>query len=76
MVAMFLPKNTTVLIQPLDQGFTLALKAYYQWALLTAVIKSELQMPQFLKTVTRKNMAYNIGLAWTNISSMPIKNCW
>jgi hypothetical protein len=70
MVAMFLPKNTTALIQPLDQGFTQAFKAFYQWTLLIPVIKSGLQMPQFLKTVTHKNMAYNIGLAWTNISSM------
>jgi hypothetical protein len=44
--------------------------------LLTAVVNSELQVPQFLKTVALKNMAYSIGLAWKNSSSMTIKNCW
>jgi hypothetical protein len=43
--------------------------------MLTAVINSELQVPKFLNGVTLKNMAYNIGLAWKNISSMTIKNC-
>jgi hypothetical protein len=73
---MILPKNTTALIQPMDQGIIPAFKAYYRQALLTAVITSELQVPQFLKTVTLKNMAYNIiGLVWKNFS-FRIKNCW
>jgi hypothetical protein len=33
-------------------------------------------VPQFLKTVTLKNVAYRIRLAWKNISSRTIKNCW
>jgi hypothetical protein len=32
-------------------------------------------VPQFLKTVTF-NIACNTGLAWKNINSMTIKNCW
>jgi hypothetical protein len=31
---------------------------------------------QFLKTVTFKNVAYNIGFTWKNISSLTLKNCW
>jgi hypothetical protein len=33
-------------------------------------------VPQFLKTVTLKNIAYSSGLAWKNISSLTVKNCW
>jgi hypothetical protein len=39
-VVMFLPKNTTALIQHLDQGTIRAFKAYYRRALLTAVVNS------------------------------------
>jgi hypothetical protein len=71
-VSIFLPKNTTALIQPLDEGIIRAFEAYYRQALLTAVVSSELQVPQFLKTIRLKY----IGLAWKNISYMTIKNCW
>jgi hypothetical protein len=75
-VATFLPKNTTALIQPLDQGIIRAFKAHYRRELLTAVINSELQVQEFLKKVTLKDMAYNIGLAWKKITSTTIQNCW
>jgi hypothetical protein len=60
----------------LDQGIVRAFIAYYRRALFKPVINSELQVPDFLKTVTLKNMAYNIGLARRTTSSMTIKNCW
>ena len=67
-VPTFLPKNTTVLIQPIDQGIIGALEAHYWWKLLTIVISSELQVQEFLKAVTLENKAYNIGLAWNKIT--------
>jgi hypothetical protein len=75
-VVMFLPTNTTVLIRSLEEVIIQAFKTYYQQAVLTAVVNSELQVLQFLKTVTLKNIAYSIGLAWKNINSLTVKNCW
>jgi hypothetical protein len=40
--AMFLPKNTTALIQPTDQGIIRACKAFYRGELLRGVVNSEL----------------------------------
>jgi hypothetical protein len=40
--AMFLPTNTTALIQPMDQGIILACKAYCHCELLGGVVNSEL----------------------------------
>jgi hypothetical protein len=39
----------------------------YRRALFTALVNSEQQVPQFLKTATLKNMTYNIGVALRNI---------
>jgi hypothetical protein len=43
---MFLPKNTTALIQPLDQGITRAFKALYRGGLLSETGNPELQVPE------------------------------
>jgi hypothetical protein len=66
---MFLPTDTTVLIQSLEEGIIQAFKAYCQQALLTAVVNSELKVLQFMKTVTLKNIACNTGLTWKDVSS-------
>ena len=73
---MFLPKNTTALIQPLDQGIILTFKAHYRRGLLSEIVNSELQVTDFLKTVTLKNATYSIGLALDKVSPMSIENCW
>jgi hypothetical protein len=61
--AMFLPKNTTALIQPMDQGIIFACKAYYRCELLGGVVNSELQVTEFLKTLMLKDVVYSVGLA-------------
>jgi hypothetical protein len=71
-----LPKNTTALIQTLDQGIIRAFEAYYHGGLLNEIGNSELQVTEFLKTVTFKNVAYSIGLAWDEVSPTSVENCW
>jgi hypothetical protein len=51
---MFLPKDTTTLIQPLDQGVIRAFRTHYHSGLLSEIGSSEHQVTQFLKTVTLK----------------------
>jgi hypothetical protein len=73
---MFLPKNTTALIQPMDQGIIRACKAFYRGELLGGVVNSELQVTEFMKTLTLKDVAYSVGLAWGKITPTTITNCW
>jgi hypothetical protein len=45
--AMFLPRNTTALIQPMDKCIIRVCKAYYRGELLDGVVNSELQVTEF-----------------------------
>jgi hypothetical protein len=54
-----------------DQSIIRAFKADYRPTLLKSVVSSELQVSDFLKTVT-----HNIALALKPTSSMTIENCW
>jgi hypothetical protein len=74
--AMFLPTNTTALIRPMDQGNIQAHKAYYRGELLGGVVNSDLQVTEFLKTLTLKGIAYSAGFAWGKITPTTIANCW
>jgi hypothetical protein len=62
--AMYLPKNTTALIQPLDQGIIYSFKVNYRWELLLSLLSSERDVPEFLTLITLNDVAYKIGLAW------------
>lgn len=73
---MFLPKNTTVLIWPMDQSIIRACKTYYCSELLSGLVNSELQNTEFLNTLMLKEAAYSVGLAWERITPTTIVNCW
>jgi hypothetical protein len=65
--ATFLPKNTTAPIQK---------KAYCRVELLCEGVNSELQATEFLKTLTLKDVAYSVSLAWEEIKTKATGNCW
>jgi hypothetical protein len=73
--AMFLPKNTTALIQPMDQGIIRACKDCYCGELLGGVVNSEMQVTEFLKTLTLKDVVHGAGLSWGKITPTTIANC-
>jgi hypothetical protein len=73
---MYLPKNTTALIQPLDQGIMYNFKVNYRWELLLSLLSSGCDVPEFLKLLTLKEVAYKIGLALDCISKETVQNCW
>jgi hypothetical protein len=58
---MFLPKNITKLINPMDQGLIKAFKAYYHGK-LPGDVNSELKITEF-PIITLKGAAYCVGLA-------------
>lgn len=59
---MFLPKNTTVLIQPLDQDIIHAFKVNYRRELLLNFLSADNDVTNFLKALTLKDVASKIGL--------------
>jgi hypothetical protein len=66
--ATFLPQHTTALVQPTDKGITRVSGACYHSQLPGRVVNSELQVTEFLKTLTLKDVAYSVRLAWGNIT--------
>lgn len=73
---MFLPQNTTALIQPLDQGIIRAFKAHYRRELLGAIVSSDDDMEAYLKSLNLKGVAYSVGLAWQSVTQPTIQHCW
>jgi hypothetical protein len=65
--AMHLPKNTTALI------YSFMVK--YRRELLLSLLLSDRDVPEFLKLITLKDIAYKICLAWESISKDSIRNC-
>ncbi|XP_048255252.1 jerky protein homolog-like [Haliotis rufescens] len=74
--AFLLPKNTTSLIQPLDQGIIKAYKAHYRRFLVSALVDRGLDPVAFLKTVTVKDAVLHTSKAWMKVTPATINNCW
>lgn len=73
---LYLPKNTTALIQPLDQGIINAFKVNYRRELIKSLLSSDDEITKFLKSMTLKEVAYVVGIAWNAISNITVMNCW
>ena len=73
---MFLPKNTTAHIQPLDQGIIKYFKSNYRRELLLSAIASPADVPTFVKQITVKDAIYTCGGAWDNVTPKTVNNCW
>lgn len=76
---LFLPVNSTSKIQPLDQGIINAFKAKLASKKLSDIIEkieSGENLFELYKKITVKNAICYIYLAWQEISSSTIKNCF
>jgi hypothetical protein len=73
-IAVFLPKNTTVLIHSVVQGIIKAFKACYCGEACSGVVNSKLQITEFLKTML-KIVAY-IAQLGGKIMLATVENCW
>jgi len=54
----YLPKNTTSLIQPLDQGIIATFKKLYKRKPVTNIISTDTPVTDFLKSMSIKNFFY------------------
>lgn len=60
----FLQRNRTALIQPMNQGIAQAYNAHYPRQLLPGFVSSELQVTKYRNTLLLKDTANNAGYAW------------
>ena len=73
----YLPKNTTSLIQPLDQGVIATFKKNYRRELVTKLISTENRtVIEFLKEMTIKDFFYIGAIAWQAVTPKTIEGCW
>jgi hypothetical protein len=78
---LFLPPNTTSLIQPLDQGLILTFKAYYTRRTFRRILEAS-EQPNFSgvmdcwKTYSIKECIVNIGASLKELKPSTINGCW
>ena len=73
---MFMPPNTTSIIQPLDQGIISSFKRHYRTDLVKEIVLSDMDVTQFLKKFYLKEMFHVAGRAWDKVTATTIHNCW
>lgn len=76
--AMFLPPNTTSIVQPIDQGVLDPCKRRYK--LLSQIVLEEesedKSVPELLKAVTMKDVVYWIADAWKEATDDSLRKAW
>ncbi|XP_055869350.1 uncharacterized protein LOC106072531 [Biomphalaria glabrata] len=74
---MYLPKNSTGLIQPMDQNVIKTLKAHYKKRLIMdAVCQPESKTNSFLKTCHIKGAILNAAYAWKQVKPRTLITSW
>ncbi|XP_023314369.1 tigger transposable element-derived protein 6-like [Trichogramma pretiosum] len=77
----YLPANTTSLIQPCDQGIIRTLKAYYRRTMRERIIQildnqQNVKANDIAKKTSLLDALHQIKEAWSYVSSETIKNCF
>ncbi len=73
---MYMPPNTTSVIQPLDQGIISAFKRHYRTELVKEILLSDVNATEFLKKFYLKEMFRVAGRAWDKVTPTTVENCW
>ncbi|XP_046145844.1 jerky protein homolog-like [Osmia bicornis bicornis] len=73
---MYLPPNTTSLIQPMDQGIIAKLKCLYRHKTLRKTITYQCGISEFQKQFTLKDCIEILHESWSEVSANNIINSW
>nr|XP_012152158.1 PREDICTED: jerky protein homolog-like [Megachile rotundata] len=73
---MYLPPNTTSLIQPMDQGVIAKFKVLYRHKILRRILQYEKGVTDFYRLFNIKECINFVEEAWTNITANNIRNSW
>ena len=72
----FLPKDTTSVLQPLDQGIIRSFKSHYKNALITYLAAVGNNTPETMKSINLGIVVNWISDAWKKVSATTIINCF
>ncbi len=78
----FLPPNTTSLIQPMDQGVISSFKSYYMRKTFAQAIEktagddAAMNLTEFWKGFNIKTALENIGHAWDEVTTRNMRSVW
>ena len=72
----FLPKNTTSILQPLDGGLIGMFKKKYRSQMLNHIVSTEGELSEIVKKVTLKDALYMTVSSWNEISEETVKKVW
>jgi hypothetical protein len=78
-LAMFLPPNTTALIQPMDQNVIQNIKLNYRKSLLVNVLADPVHgknLIDALKAINLKDAVFSLANCWKLVPQMLIKKSW
>ncbi|XP_076377045.1 jerky protein homolog-like [Megalopta genalis] len=73
---MYLPPNTTSILQPMDQGIIEKTKRVFRQKLLQRVLTYDGGINEFYADYTIKNCIYILSESWSEITQGDIKNVW
>lgn len=77
--AMYLPANTTSLIQPMDQGVLETIKRHYKRDLLRKLLLLDEEghsMVTYVKTINMKDVVYTSAASWEKITPLTLSKSW
>lgn len=73
----FLPTNTSSVLQPMDAGIIKALKGYYRTKIIRRILAASSLRQSFTKSdITLLDAVYTISAAWLEVSAKTIFNCF
>lgn len=74
---LYLPKNTTSILQPMDQAPIRAFKAHYIRLFMQQAVREENQeLSQFVRNYNMMHCVDNCVEAWKAVTEDTMKNCW